>query len=222
MHELSKPQASEWLRIGEAADYLGVHPATLRRWSDEGTVACIRTPGGRRRFSKAALDQFLRSLATSPPPQAPVPSPTATLLGALPPSPMVSSRTAASVHEQPWFSQLSSEGRANLRGQGQKLMSTFMHYISRGDANGRFLEEGKRLAANYARLFITNGLSIGEVVRSFLLVRRVIIDSLHEVGHAHTPLDPESWRLYERTQDFLDQVLISMVDVYHSAAADKS
>lgn len=46
----------------QAARYLGVSLATIRRWSDAGHIACYRTPGGQRRFSKDQLDGFIVSL----------------------------------------------------------------------------------------------------------------------------------------------------------------
>lgn len=44
------------LRLGEAADLLGVHPDTLRRWADEGKVASVRTLGGQRRFVREDIE----------------------------------------------------------------------------------------------------------------------------------------------------------------------
>jgi excisionase family DNA binding protein len=46
----------------QAAVYLGVSLATIRRWTDAGHVACYRTPGGQRRFSRAQLDGFVASM----------------------------------------------------------------------------------------------------------------------------------------------------------------
>ena len=46
----------------EAADYIGVSLATIRRWTDAGHIACYRTPGGQRRFSSDQLDEFITSL----------------------------------------------------------------------------------------------------------------------------------------------------------------
>jgi excisionase family DNA binding protein len=46
----------------QAAKYLGVSLATIRRWTDAGHIACYRTPGGQRRFSKDQLDGFIVSL----------------------------------------------------------------------------------------------------------------------------------------------------------------
>jgi excisionase family DNA binding protein len=46
----------------QAARYLGVSLATIRRWTDAGYLAGYRTPGGQRRFSREQLDGFIDSL----------------------------------------------------------------------------------------------------------------------------------------------------------------
>jgi excisionase family DNA binding protein len=49
----------------QAARYLGVSLATVRRWADAGHLGCYRTPGGQRRFSREQLDSFVDSLQRS-------------------------------------------------------------------------------------------------------------------------------------------------------------
>lgn len=46
----------------QAARYLGVSLATVRRWTDAGHIGCYRTPGGQRRFSRDQLDDFMASM----------------------------------------------------------------------------------------------------------------------------------------------------------------
>ena len=46
----------------QAASYLGVSLATVRRWSNAGLLRGSRTPGGQRRYSRDQLDAFLKSL----------------------------------------------------------------------------------------------------------------------------------------------------------------
>ncbi len=46
----------------QAAVYLGVSLATVRRWTDAGHIGCYRTPGGQRRFSRQQLDGFIASM----------------------------------------------------------------------------------------------------------------------------------------------------------------
>ncbi len=49
------PTRPEWMSIHEACRLIGVSPATLRRWSDAGDIKAFTTPGGHRRFSRAAV-----------------------------------------------------------------------------------------------------------------------------------------------------------------------
>jgi putative two-component system response regulator len=41
--------------LQHAASTLGISPAQLRRWSDDGRIEAVRTPGGHRRFSLEAV-----------------------------------------------------------------------------------------------------------------------------------------------------------------------
>jgi excisionase family DNA binding protein len=50
------------LSISQAARELGVSLGTVRRWSDMGYIKAYRTPGGQRRYSRAQIDEFIRSL----------------------------------------------------------------------------------------------------------------------------------------------------------------
>ena len=46
----------------QAARYVGVSLATIRRLTDAGHIHCYRTPGGQRRFSRDQLDHFISTL----------------------------------------------------------------------------------------------------------------------------------------------------------------
>lgn len=48
--------------ITEAAQILGVHPNTLRKWADEGLVPYIKLPSGHRRFSVAEMIEVRESM----------------------------------------------------------------------------------------------------------------------------------------------------------------
>jgi len=57
-------EKSSWFPISYAAKYLGVHFTTLRRWSDEGLIEFVRTPGGKRKYHKSTLDDFINQHTT--------------------------------------------------------------------------------------------------------------------------------------------------------------
>jgi excisionase family DNA binding protein len=56
----------DYLRISEAAEYLGVSPNTLRNWENAGKVLAVRHPvNGYRLFKKHDLSALLK-LAAQP------------------------------------------------------------------------------------------------------------------------------------------------------------
>jgi len=58
---------SDFLRISEAAEYLGVSPNTLRNWVNAGKVSAVRHPvNDYRLFKRYDLDNLLRKVDPSP------------------------------------------------------------------------------------------------------------------------------------------------------------
>jgi excisionase family DNA binding protein len=54
--------SQRFLNVSEAAEFLGVSAASLRKWSDQGIVPVYRTPGGQRRYAPQDLEEFLASM----------------------------------------------------------------------------------------------------------------------------------------------------------------
>ena len=48
----------ELLTTREAAELLRVGTTSIKRWADSGLLACVKTPGGHRRFERHALEHF--------------------------------------------------------------------------------------------------------------------------------------------------------------------
>lgn len=56
---------SNGLPVGKAAQRLGIHPDTLRRWTDQGKVPAWTTPAGHRRYNAADLDALTTTHRTA-------------------------------------------------------------------------------------------------------------------------------------------------------------
>lgn len=56
------PDPDALLSIGEAAAFLGFHKQTLRNWEAAGKLTAGRTPGGRRIYRYADLEQALAEI----------------------------------------------------------------------------------------------------------------------------------------------------------------
>ena len=57
---MSIPPEDEWLSLREAAEMLGMHPATVRLWADRNELPSRRTSGGHRRFRRTDIEARLR------------------------------------------------------------------------------------------------------------------------------------------------------------------
>lgn len=49
-----------YMTPGEVAKLLRVDVKTVQRWAQDGKLPYIRTPGGHRRYPRAAVEEFLR------------------------------------------------------------------------------------------------------------------------------------------------------------------
>jgi excisionase family DNA binding protein len=55
---------SEYMHTAEAAEYLGVHHNTVRKWAASGEIPMHRNPAnGYRLFKRRDLDAFLKKTA---------------------------------------------------------------------------------------------------------------------------------------------------------------
>jgi excisionase family DNA binding protein len=74
------PAGPDVMTLQQAAATLGVTQSRLRRWSDEGRIAAVRTAGGHRRFPLDAVRRLARELGPAPavrplePPSEPLPT----------------------------------------------------------------------------------------------------------------------------------------------------
>lgn len=55
-----KTRLSEYVKVAEAAEILGVSQGTVRAWAEAGKIPMHKNPAnGYRLFKRAALEQFL-------------------------------------------------------------------------------------------------------------------------------------------------------------------
>jgi excisionase family DNA binding protein len=62
-HKLTVP--GEWLGLSDVAQLLGVHPSTVRSWSDQGHLPVHRTQGGHRRYRRSEVELWVQSRQAS-------------------------------------------------------------------------------------------------------------------------------------------------------------
>ncbi len=61
MYKGKENTPEDWLSLGAVAQILGVHPSTVRSWSDQGLLPVHRTTGGHRRYLRGEIDLWVQS-----------------------------------------------------------------------------------------------------------------------------------------------------------------
>lgn len=202
-----------WLDLSDAAEYLGVHFTTLRRWADAGDVPCIRTPGGRRRFEEKDLQLFLASLRQHNTAAALVPLETLSLDAAW------QHLQAHGERHQNMLAQFGEEQRNLFRYSGQRLLGLLIQYGSRVDSGEMFLEQAIKMAADYGAVCRQAGLTVSDTVKTFLFFGHSMMDAVQRAGATSASYDEQSSQLYTRMNDFMDAILLATVEAYAGSSS---
>lgn len=188
----------EWLSLNEAAKVLGVHPSTLRRWSDEGHLPSVRTEGGHRRYDREALTTFLEKQQ-----------------GKANVSLVPAKGSGVSAHEEHWREGFQGKNLEEVRQVGQRLLGLMMQYLTRQNEDDRFLQESRRIGNIYGKESFENGLAMLDTVEAFLYFRSHFSEMMIQLPtFPRAGDDEELRRLTKRTDRFMNEVLLGVIEGY--------
>ena len=101
-----------------------------------------------------------------------------------------------------------------FRYSGQRLLGLMMQFINHGDTAEEFLDEGRKISRDYGRICYRAGLTIAQTAEAFLYFRRSILESVQGTAGLGGRDDPDSQRIFLRTIDFFDTLLVATMDSY--------
>jgi excisionase family DNA binding protein len=194
----------DWIGLSEASRVLGVSPATLRRWSDAGRLRVFTTPGGHRRFSRAALERLLPGDRGRRP----------SIGGSLTPNRIARTYRRASrdvAPDLPWVLKLTDEQRMLFRERGHLLATSLLQYLdaAKPDVAAFYLDEAGRSATDYGRVAAGLGLSLSQTVEGFLRFRAPFHHELAIAARRRGFDAAETTDLLETAERAMDQLLIA-------------
>lgn len=197
---------SEWVGLKEACRILGVHEATLRRWTDRGLIAAFRTPGGHRRYLRAELLAFLarnQTLADS------------AQLERLAERTLSQTQQALArrLVREPWNVRYEPH-RPSKKASGRQLLGLLIHYAAREAGNESHLEAARAIMRRYGQEALELGLSIPETARAVLTFRQVIMEAIAHSLDRSPAHDPDGWRVMRRAGTFFDELLVATLEGY--------
>ena len=192
------------MSLGEASRFLGVSTATVRRWSDSGRLRTFTTPGGHRRFSRAALERLLPADRGRRP----------ELSGAG----LTHDRLARAYRRQPvhagagaWLATLDQTDRDAFRDLGRRLAWALIAHLDATDPEPRRhqLSEATAAAVEYGQRGAALGLSMSDVVEGFLAFRRPFLAEIGAVARRRGFDGDEVSGLYDDADRALDRLLVA-------------
>jgi excisionase family DNA binding protein len=199
----------EWLSLGKAADLLGVHSMTLRRWSDSGRFPVSRTAGGHRRFSLDDIQTYLQRQKEIPATQ--LPDSWADMA-------LVETRLQVAYRgEDRWLRVIDEQDlRGEYRQMGHNLMGLLLQYLAAEEPNGEFLEEARRIGRRYGAYGVRAGLSLTSILEATLFFRDILIESSLQVPTT-TYVEPDaSLRILRRVNQIINTIQLTVSDFYEN------
>lgn len=191
-----------WLTLGEASRFLGVDESTLRGWADAGRIATFRTPGGHRRFSRAALEQFLRRSRQTT-------ERLADLIG--PHADRLVPDVVARIRSQRWYNALDDHTAKAIGLVCHQLMDALAGYLPGGSRQREHLQAGEQAGAELGRRVAVLRLSAADATEAFLFFKHIITEAVS----TRLPLPPDDkLRSLRRIDAFLNAVLLGMMHAF--------
>ena len=204
---MSKNDTTEWVSLRKAADMLGVHPATVRNWADEGKLPNRRTPGGHRRFKRDDLLHYAQSQGELQPVEVQV-----IIQNALGSARMQISEDNLS--KVPWYAAMSEVTRVEMRQQGRNVLEAIRKYLAEG-APDEQLAHAIRLGKEYAQVLSDDKLTLPQATRGFFYFSDFIVNSILTWSELAQPRSSTEWaNLLRQVNTFIHTMLLSIIEYY--------
>jgi excisionase family DNA binding protein len=198
----------DWLSLSQAAKQLGVHPSTVRAWSDQGYLPAQRTQGGHRRFRRSDVEMRMHTRYENISPE------TTTVYASV----LRNTRVQISdsnLEAENWYQKMDEEARQQYRLSGRSLVLGLIGHLTTGE-NG--LEaEARSLGYEYASRGQRVGLSSVEAAHAFQFFRTAVMDAILTAYENAEVRSPKIWSdLLRKMNSFSDIIIITLLDTYEA------
>ncbi len=173
---MSISHEDEWLSLREAAEMLGMHPATIRLWSDRNELPSRRTSGGHRRFRRSDIEFRLRQETERKP------SPAAQLLVQSVLGRIRFAFTDGTLTTFPWYTHFDDAARNGYRDLGRRLLELLLRALAGSTSDEELRSEAVHLGSEYGSITRASHVSVADAVRAFLYFRSLVDESLLQLA----------------------------------------
>jgi len=199
---------ADWLKLSEVAEMLGVHPGTVRSWSNQGALPVHRTKGGHRRYRRSEVELWVQSHRASGSSEVDL-----VIQNALRTTRMQISE--GRLNAEAWYAKLDEDARQHYRLSGRSMLQGMIGFLA---ANGKTAEaEAHALGYEYASRARRYGLSVVEAVHAYFFFRNVLIESMLAVFEGASVRSPTAWSgMFRKVNSFTDHILTTLMEAYEA------
>ena len=201
-------ETGEWLSLSNAARILGVHPSTVRSWSNQGVLPVHRTQGGHRRYLRNEVELWMQSQRGGG----------ASEVSLVVQNALRKARFQISegrLQSEEWYNKLDDEAREQYRISGRVLLQGLMNYLTQDSQQGS--AEAHALGYEYASRGHRYGLNSLDATRAFLFFRNVLFESILADFEAAAVRSPHAWSdLLRKINDFTNEILVALMETYEA------
>jgi excisionase family DNA binding protein len=198
------------LGLGAAAQYLGVHATTLRRWADRGSLPALLTPGGHRRFALADLQRFAAERRRL--------RPAAKLEAAW--ADLALQRTRQEIvsrQDMPWLAAFDERDRQHKRELGRRLLGVMLQFVALPEGGEALLVEAERIGRAHAENTLSLGLPLVEALQVMLFFRDTVVEAAIQMPAAIHARPEANLQLLRRIHRLLNVVQLAIAGAYEQA-----
>ena len=203
--------SESFFALKAAANMLGVHPVTLRRWAESGKIESVRTAGGHRRFSEEEIARLMHR------PELPE---SISISEKLRERALTATRKDLETHEADWNSSIAVKDKEEKRLLGRRLMGLLMQYVAANDEESEeVMDEARVIARIYAKSIVMSGISLQDALRATNYFRDHILESAVVLPDAARRRPEANQKMFRKLNHFLNEVQIVIANCYEVMGA---
>ena len=199
----------EWLSLSEAAELLGMHPATVRLWADRNALPSRRTNGGHRRFRRSDIEARLRQDAERKP------RPTAQLLVQSVLGRVRFAFTDGTLKTMSWYEHFDDSALEAYRSLGRRVLELLLRALNDGTPAEELRAEAILLGTEYGSVTRYSNVPVADAVRAFLYFRSLVDESVIQLAEVQGLRDhsdiPWAESLYQ-IQTLTNEILPALIE----------
>jgi excisionase family DNA binding protein len=197
----------EWLTLSNAAKLLGVHPSTVRLWSDKGALPVHKTQGGHRRYKRGEILLWADANEKS---KEEVIEPEGMMQEVVKNVRMQISE--GGLEEESWYQKLDEDARVQYRMSARSLFQGLMTYITTNGEDSA--SEAYAIGYEYASRARRYNLSYVDAAKAFLFFRDSLVGSVIKVYTEAKVPSKKATGMFSKMHTFTDEILISLLETY--------